>query len=159
MLPEEKARVLIDKQLNDAGWEVVNRNEYVPQTTSAIREALMKGNRLESDYLLFVDNKAIAVLEAKREENLLGEDVKIQAEEYAFNPQDWYGMWFKQLIPLVYVANGKKIYFKNMLTDPDGDYVEIKDMHSPKKMLQLINQTSEYGALPRLEARGVRDCQ
>jgi hypothetical protein len=23
------------------------------------------------------------------------------------------------------MANGKKIYFKNMLTDPDGDYVEL----------------------------------
>ena len=32
-------------------------------------------------------------------------------------------------------------------------------MHSPKKMLQLIGQVSEYGALPRLDKRGLRDCQ
>ena len=37
----------------------------------------------ESDYLLFVDNKAIAVVEAKREENSLGDDVAQQAENYA----------------------------------------------------------------------------
>ena len=32
-------------------------------------------------------------------------------------------------------------------------------MHSPKRMLQLINKTSEYGALPRIERKGLRDCQ
>ena len=82
-----------------------------------------------------------------------------QAEDYARTPQNWYGLWYKGLIPLVYMANGRKIYFKNLLNDPDGDYVEISEMHSPKKMLSLINQKSDYGALPRLEKTGLRDCQ
>ncbi|MBO5567689.1 MAG: DEAD/DEAH box helicase family protein [Clostridia bacterium] len=157
MLPEEKAREKIDKQLRNAGWDIVSRDEYVPRSASAVKEALMQGNT-ESDYLLFVDDKAIAVVEAKREENPLGEEVQQQAEDYACNPQDWYGVWFPNQIPLVYLANGKKIYFKNMLR-PDSDYVELSEMHSPKKMLQLIGQVSEYGALPRLEKRGLRDCQ
>ena len=157
MLPEEKARVKIDKQLTSAGWDVVSRDEYVPQSASAVKEALMQGNT-ESDYLLFVDDKAIAVVEAKREENPLGEDVQGQAEDYACNPQSWYGVWYPNQIPLVYLANGRKIYFKNML-HPDSDYVELSEMHSPKKMLQLIGQVSEYGALPRLDKRGLRDCQ
>ena len=158
MLPEERAREKIDKQLINAGWDIVSRNEYVPKSTSAVKEALMQGNT-ESDYLLFVDDKAIAVVEAKREENPLGPEVEKQAEDYARGPQNWYGLWYQGLIPLVYMTNGKKIYFKNMLTDPDGDYVELSEMHSPKKMLSLINRVSEYGALPRLERRGLRDCQ
>lgn len=141
MLPEERAREKIDKQLIHAGWDIVSRNEYVPKSTSAVKEALMQGNT-ESDYLLFVDDKAIAVVEAKREENPLGADVEKQAEDYARSPQNWYGLWYSGLIPLVYMANGKKIYFKNMLTDPDGDYVELPEMHSPKKMLSMINQVS-----------------
>ncbi len=157
MLPEEKAREKIDKQLRNAGWDIVSRDEYVPRSASAVKEALMQGNT-ESDYLLFVDDKAIAVVEAKREENPLGEEVQQQAEDYACNPQNWYGVWFPNQIPLVYLANGKKIYFKNML-QPDSDYIELSEMHSPKKMLQLIGQVSEYGALPRLEKRGLRDCQ
>ena len=157
MLPEEKARVKIDKQLTVAGWDIVSRNEYVPQSTSAVKEALMEGNT-ESDYLLFVDDKAIAVVEAKREENPLGEDVRGQAEDYACHPRSWYGLWFPNRIPLVYVANGKKILFRNML-QPDGDYVELAEMHSPKKMLQLIGRESEFGALPRLDRRGLRGCQ
>lgn len=157
MTPEEKARVKIDKQLRVAGWDIVSRNEYIPGTTSAVKEGLMQGNT-ESDYLLFIDNKAIAVIEAKKEENPLGDDVRAQAEGYAVTPQNWYGLYYKNLIPLVYVANGKKIYFKNMLK-PDSDYTELTTMHSPKKMLQLIGQTSDFGALPVLEKHGLRDCQ
>ena len=157
MLPEEKAREKIDRQLMKAGWDIVPRDEYIPHSASAVKEALMQGNT-ESDYLLFVEDKAIAVVEAKREETPLAENVQNQAEGYATHPQPWYGLWYNGLIPLVYLANGNKIYFKNMLV-PDSDYVELAEMHSPKKMLQLIHQTSVYGALPRLEKRGLRDCQ
>lgn len=157
MLPEEKARVKIDKQLRNAGWDIVARNEYLPNSTSAVKEALMGGNT-ESDYLLFIDGKAIAVVEAKREENPLGDEVKKQAEDYAVSPQDWYALWFEKLIPLVYMANGNKIYFKNMLVE-DSDYEELSQMHSPKKMLQIVGKKSEYGALPLIEKRGLRDCQ
>ena len=136
LLPEEKARIKIDRQLTNAGWDIVSRDEYVPRSASAVKEALMQGNT-ESDYPLFVDDKAIAVVEAKREENPLGGDVQIQAEDYACNPQDWYGVWFPNQIPLVYLANGNKIYFKNML-QPDSDYIELSEMHSPKKMLNEV---------------------
>ena len=157
MLPEEKARVKIDKQLRNVGWCIVSRNEYLPNSTVAVKEALMVGNT-ESDYLLFIDGKAIAVVEAKREENPLGDDVKKQAEDYAVSPQSWYALWFEKLIPLVYMANGNKIYFKNMLVE-DSEYEELSQMHSPKKMLQMVGKKSEYGALPLLEERGLRDCQ
>lgn len=157
MLPEELARIKIDKQLNNAGWDIVDRLDYVPQTTAAIKEALMLGNK-ESDYLLFVEGKAIAVLEAKKEDNPLGEDVATQAENYSITPRSWYGLWFNNQIPLVYLANGKKIFFKNMLV-PDSEYVEISNMHTPKQMLKLIGKESEYGALPILEKKGLRDCQ
>lgn len=158
MLPEEQARVKIDKQLTEVGWDIVARDDYVPKNAAAVKEALMHGNT-ESDYLLFVDDKAVAVVEAKREENPLADGVEKQAEGYSVHPQNWYGLWFPNQIPLVYLANGNKIYFKNMLTDPDGDYTELSAMHSPKKMLQIIGKRSEYGALPRLEKKGLRDCQ
>lgn len=157
MLPEEKARIKIDKQLTDAGWDIVARDEYIPFNASAVEEALMQGNK-ESDYLLFVDDKAIAVVEAKAEDNSLGDIVAQQAEWYSKNPQGWVGLWFANQIPFVYLANGNKIYFKNML-ESDSEYVELSEMHSPKKMLQMIGKKSEYGALPRIEKKGLRDCQ
>lgn len=156
--PEEQAREKIDEQLRAVGWDIVSRDEYVPGNTVAVMEALMQGSK-ESDYLLFVDNKAIAVIEAKRAENTLKEDVAQQAENYANTPQKWYGLWFDGLIPLVYMANGKKIYFKNLFKDPNGEYEEIKTFHSPKKMLRLIDKDSAFGALPYLDKKGLRDCQ
>ena len=156
MLPEEKARVKIDKQLTAAGWDIVARDEYIPFNASAVKEALMQGNK-ESDYLLFVDDKAIAVVEAKAEDNSLGNAVAQQAEWYSQNPQG-VGLWYPNQIPFVYLANGNKIYFKNML-DADSEYVELAEMHSPKKMLQMLGKKSEYGALPRIEKKGLRDCQ
>lgn len=158
MTPEERARVKIDKQLMNAGWDIISRDEYIPKNAVAVKEALMQGNT-ESDYLFFIDDKAIAVVEAKKEENSLGVEVAAQAEAYSKNPQSWYPLWFEGQIPLVYLANGNKIYFKNMLVDPDGDYIELTEMHSPKKMLHIIGRKSEYGALPRIEKQGLRDCQ
>ena len=157
MLPEEKARIKIDKQLTDAGWDIVARDEYIPFNASAVKEALMQGNK-ESDYLLFVDDKAIAVVEAKAEDSSLGDIVAQQAEWYSKNPQGWVGLWFPNQIPFVYLANGNKIYFKNML-EPDSEYVELSEMHPPKKILQMLGKKSEFGALPRIEKKGLRDCQ
>ena len=157
MLPEEKARIKIDKQLTDAGWDIVARDEYIPFNASAVKEALMQGNK-ESDYLLFVDDKAIAVVEAKAEDSSLGDIVAQQAEWYSKNPQGWVGLWFPNQIPFVYLANGNKIHFKNML-ESDSEYVELSEMHSPKKILQMLCKKSEYGALPRIEKKGLRDCQ
>ena len=42
---------------------------------------------------------------------------------------------------------------------PDSEYEELTEMHSPKKMLQLIGKKSEFGALPLLEKQGLRECQ
>ncbi len=56
------------------------------------------------------------------------------------------------------MANSNKIYFKNMLVE-GSDYEELSQMHSPKKMLQIVGKKSEYGALPLIEKRGLRDCQ
>lgn len=158
MLPEEEARIKIDRQLREAGWEVVSRLEYNRKNPSALVEASMQRHK-ESDYLLFVDNKAIAVVEAKRSENNLKTDVEQQAEEYTLAPQNWYGFWLTEnKVPLVYLANGNKILFKNMLK-PDSKYEQIPKMHTPKEMLRLIGQRSEFGALPIIEKNGLRDCQ
>lgn len=68
MTPEEKARQKIDRMFTDAGWDVIDREEYsAGMTAVAIREGLLKGNK-EADYFLFLNGKAIGVLEAKRAE-------------------------------------------------------------------------------------------
>ncbi|MGN0730889.1 MAG: hypothetical protein ACI4MA_03150 [Treponema sp.] len=56
--------------MKDSGWTVVPRDDFTPDAVNAqaVEENLMKGN-LEAGYILYLDGKAIAVLEAKRKEN------------------------------------------------------------------------------------------
>ena len=158
MQPEEKARVKIDRQLIDAGWKVIPRDEYQPvDGPVAVKESLMKAHR-ESDYLLYIDNKAIAVVEAKKEEDQLGPEVADQAENYAHTPIAWTQTWLKNLVPLVYLANGKKILFKDLTSDEE-DYIELKSFHTPKAMLKRLGLHSDFGALPYFEQGTLRDCQ
>lgn len=84
MTPEEKARQKIDQWFAEAGWKVINREDYEPTCTAvAIREGLLKGN-LEADYFLFINGKAVGFLEAKREDvDALSDKVCEQAALYA----------------------------------------------------------------------------
>lgn len=113
MLPEELARIKIDKQLSDAGWDIVSRMEYIPNTTSAVKEALMKGSK-ESDYLLFVEDKAIAVVEAKRRKYAWRRSC-LASRKLRRNTAKLVWIVVSKQIPLVYLANGKKLYFKTCL--------------------------------------------
>lgn len=104
--PEEKARIKIDQWFADAGWKVVNREDYEPTCTAvAIREGLLKGN-LEADYFLFINGKAVGVLEAKREEtDAFASKVCEQATLYARSVPNIYQTYQKPL-PFVFTSNG-----------------------------------------------------
>ena len=83
MKPEELARVWIDNKLEESGWLIVNRDEYRPGMPAvAIREFLLKGQH-EADYVLMLNGKVAAVLEAKRGEiRLDAPELIAQAEGY-----------------------------------------------------------------------------
>ena len=108
LLPEQKAREIIDRMLNDAGWTVVSRNERTDRINAmAVKEELLQGN-LEADYYLYLDGKAIGVLEAKRAENPLGADVEDQAIKYTKQIPSDIPVWCKPL-PFAYISNGEVI--------------------------------------------------
>ena len=157
LLPEEKARKKIDALLKKAGWKIVSREEYSPGMSAvAIEEGLLKGN-LEADYLLFLEGKAIGVLEAKKESAVLSDIVANQAENYTHQLLPMYQYWETPL-PLIYLSNGKELLFRN-LKEPNGKYRKLDAMHSPKKMAELAGVTSYFIGLPALERKGLRDCQ
>ncbi len=157
MLPEEKARQIINRRLEDAGWKIVCRDEYSPTTSAtAVEEGLLQGN-LEADYLLFLNGKAIGVLEAKKEAANLSEVVAKQAENYTHKLSDWYQYWQNPL-PFVYLSNGRELHFKD-LRKPDSEYEVLSEMHSPKEMAQMAGITDEYAGLPHLLSKDLRACQ
>ena len=88
--PEQKARDNIDEMLKAAGWSVqnnkkINLNEGPGQ---AVRE--YQTDVGPADYVLFVDKKAVGVIEAKREK--VGQkitEVENQTEGYANATLKW----------------------------------------------------------------------
>ena len=66
---EQRARVLIDRQLRDAEWVVQDRAELNLFAASgiAVREAIMAKGHGRVDYLLYVDQRVVGVVEAKPE--------------------------------------------------------------------------------------------
>ena len=157
MKPEEKARLIIDKKLADAGWQVVDRNDYLPSVSAvAVREGVLQGN-LEVDYLLFLSGKAIGVVEAKKENTVLSDVVAGQAEKYARKLLNWYPCW-RNPLPLVYLSNGKELLFRN-ISIIQSEYQTLQRMHTPCEMTRITCIQSEFAGLPYLSLRGLRKCQ
>lgn len=157
MLPEELARQKIDKILENAGWRVVNREEFVPDEAIAVKEGLLQGNN-EADYLLFLMGKAVGVIEAKREEvNVNTPEVIIQAEGYTHKLLPWY-QYYQNPLPLVWLSNGKQFFFRDQRTS-STEYEPISRFHSPKEVVRLLNIQDQYAGLPFLQKRGLRNCQ
>lgn len=158
MTPEEKARVKIDRWFEDAGWEVTDRDHYTPTSTAvAIREGLLENN-LEADYFLFINGKAVGVLEAKRKEvDITSDHVAEQAEHYTRSVPKCYQTYSNPL-PLVYLSNGELVLFKNQKND-DARYDEINRIHSPKEIVKMLSIEDQFAGLPVVRKRGLRNCQ
>ena len=67
MKPEERARQKIDELLRAAGWEIQEMQELNLGASLgvAVREFPLRSG--SADYLLFVDRRAVGVVEAKPE--------------------------------------------------------------------------------------------
>ena len=82
MNPEEKARQNIDRQLADCGW-VVQDHKHINLSAGvgiAVREFPLKTGF--ADYLLYVNRKAVGIIEAKAEGHTLT-GVETQSARYA----------------------------------------------------------------------------
>lgn len=158
MTPEEKARVKIDRLFADAGWKVINRDEYEPTMNAvAIREGLLKGN-LEADYFLLLGGKACGVLEAKREDvDISSILVSEQVTTYAKSVPNYYQAWLKPL-PLLYKSNGKVVDFQDYRICNDS-WDEINRIHTPKEVASMLGIDDPFAGLPALSPKGLRDCQ
>lgn len=115
---EQRARVMIDRQLVDAGWAVQDRkalNLFAPQRGIAVREVIMKPGHGRVDYLLYVDKVVVGVIEAKPMGTPLS-GVEWQSAMYATGLPD--GVRRKALdpegrLPFVFEASGTETHFTN----------------------------------------------
>ena len=130
--PEELARVNIDKQLTACGWTIQDMsglNRYASLGV-AVREFPLETG--EADYLLFVDGKAVGVVEAKPEGTTLS-GVAEQAGHYVVGlPANIPHVTLP--LPFQYESTGVETLFRDN-RDPSPRSRRVFAFHRPE-MLQ-----------------------
>src|SRR5512140_1014250 len=135
--PEAEARIEIDAALEAAGWVVQDRDEMNLAAAQgvAVREFKLKSGHGFADYLLFVNGKAVGVLEAKQTSTPLS-GVEPQLAKYAtglpggLNPP-------VEPLPFLYLSTGKITKFVNLL-DPAPRSRPIFHVHRPETLADWI---------------------
>ena len=142
MTPEQKARQQIDQLLIAAGWAVQDRdamNLFDPaQPGVAVREAHLKTGF--ADYLLFVEGKALGVVEAKKVGVPLS-GVEAQSARYAVGLRPPMRAWLdRQPLPFRYESTGVETFFTNGL-DPDPRARRVFAFHRPETLRDWVQQS------------------
>jgi type I restriction enzyme R subunit len=135
--PEAEARVEIDAALVAAGWAVQNRADMNLSASRgvAVREFRLKHGHGFADYLLFVDGKAVGVLEAKPAGHTLT-GVEPQSEKYAKGLPDGLYPPIAPL-PFLYLSTGAVTKCTNLL-DPHPRSRPVFQIHKPETLADWL---------------------
>jgi type I restriction enzyme R subunit len=160
MKPEEKARQKIDQLLMLAGWTIQDLRDLNLSASLgvAIREFPLE--RGPADYVLFVDKKAVGVVEAKAEGTTLS-GVAEQSQEYVTGiPHNLPRV--EEPLPFVYESTGIETYFRD-LRDLDPRSRRVFAFHKPETLKEWLSEGSTLRTrlhdLPPLIEEGLRPCQ
>ena len=158
--PEQQAREVIDAQLAAAGWTVQGIKELNLSASRgvAIRELQSMGG--PADYVLFVDGKAIGVVEAKK----VGTTLSAVAEQSAryTAAKKWIPQRWADPLPFTYETTGVETNFRDQ-RDPDSRSRPVFAFHRPEHLVELVQQPDTLRArlkhFPALNTKPLRDCQ
>ena len=158
--PERQARGNIDQMLKQAGWEVQDHDEINLGASKGVAVREFSTDDGPADYLLFVERKALGVIEAKPEGTTLS-GVEDQSERYAEGFPDDYSYYEKPL-PFVYESTGIETYFKDQ-RDEISRSRRVFWFHKPETLENRIEQEdtlrNRLRDMPDLEIDRLWDCQ
>jgi type I restriction enzyme R subunit len=147
---EEVARERIDLQLEASGWRVQDLAQlnFAASRGVAVREMRSQGG--PADYILFVDGKALGVVEAKKAGTTLS-GVAEQSERYTA-AKKWIPQRWADPLPFTYEATGVETNFRDQ-RDPDSRSRPVFAFHTPEHLLELVQQGNACPARATLRAR------
>ena len=158
--PEQLARDKIDAALMQCGWVIQNKNQINLNAAIGIAIREYQTNVGPADYVLFVDKKPVAILEAKREEE--GHRLSVheeQTEGYATARLKYVE---NQKILFGYESTGELTHFTDY-RDPKPRARNVFSFHRPDTFLEWSKQEKSLRArlldIPALPETGLRDCQ
>lgn len=162
MTPEQKAREIIDRKLEQSGWIVQDMKQLnlFAGLGVAVREFPTSTGPV--DYALFVDGTPVGIIEAKKDD--AGENITAvegQSNRYVNSTFKWIEKGIYR-IRFVYEATGKLTRFT--------DYDDIKyrsrsifTFHQPQELQRLMKQPdtirNRMKQFPDFDTTGFRKCQ
>ena len=143
--PEQEARVNIDRMLESAGWIVQDLGSLNLGAGRgvAVREFPLKSGHGFTDYLLYVDQRAVGVVEAKPLGFTLT-GVEVQSGKYSTGLPDFLTAPIRPL-PFLYESTGEVTQFTNGL-DPEPRSREVFSFHTPAILARWIGTSGTSGA-------------
>ena len=161
--PEQIARDKIDQMLVDAGWLVQSKDEV---NLSAGKGVALRETNTESgsaDYILFVNSKAVGVIEAKAEDlgfKLL--QVEEQSVRYSKDAIKIGTFTLESEKPFVYESTGTVTRFTDY-RDPKPRGRNVFSFHKPSTIEGWIKKgislRERLLSLPNLDTTGLRPAQ
>ena len=160
MEPEAKARLEIDQMLIKSGWTIQDADKISlsPEIGIGIAVREYQTSNGPADYVLFVDESPVGVIEAKETRESLVE-VTEQSEKYLLG--------LKKIFPdstpcFSYETTGVKTQFADR-RDPDYRSREVFSFHRPEFLQELLKSEKtlrqHLNEMPELDSSNLRDCQ
>lgn len=161
MTPEQEARVVIDKKLEQSGWIIQNFAQVNIGAALGVAVREYPTDTGPVDYALFIDGEPVGVIEAKK--SSIGENITVveeQSARYATSSFKWINREYT--IRFAYEATDKLIKFT--------DYKDIKyrsrrvfSFHRPEHLKSLLQASdtirNNMKHFPILDTTGFRECQ
>ncbi len=158
---EQKARDIIDKMLSQANWFVQDREEINFSSGSGIAVREYQTDVGPADYVLFIDQKPVGVVEAKPEHwGHKLTTVEEQSGRYASAKLKWVSN--SAPLSFVYESTGALTRFTDG-RDPKPRSREVFNFPRPETiqawLTQSVSLRERLQALPSLDPTGLRACQ
>ena len=158
--PEQIARDEIDRLLELAGWTVVSKSQVNLSASKGVAVREYQTDVGPADYVLFVDKKAVGVIEAKREdEGFKLTVVEEQSTSYANAKLKYLN---NDPLPFVYESTGTLTRFTDY-RDPKPRGRRLFAFHKPETLAEWLKQGNtlreRLNDIPVLDPLGLRPAQ
>ena len=158
--PEAAARENIDRQLMAAGWLIQDKKDLNLSASRGVAVREIQSHGGPADYILFVDGKALGIVEAKKEGTTLSA-VAEQSARYTA-AMKWIPQRWADPLPFTYESTGIETNFRDQ-RDPDSRSRPVFAFHTPEHLLELVQQPDTLRArlrqFPALNTAPLRECQ
>ena len=158
--PEQEARDKIDEQLSSAGWKVQDRTRIDLHAGLGLAVREYQTDVGPADYVLFVDQEAVGIVEAKPKEwGHKITTVEEQSAAYAAAKLKWVNN--RKPLSFLYESTGVLTRFTDV-RDPKPRSREVSNFPRPgtiQNWLQSASLRDRLQGLPSLDPAGLRTCQ